>query len=137
MTEDGIPFGARRPGPPGEPGPQGPKGQKGDAGNLNGRPSVSTSCGNAIVEQEQGEDCDDGNTFTHDGCINCRRSYCGDGFKQEGVEECDGRDFGDQTCDSFFSAYETMGSLRCTNRCQIDTGNCKVVRRRKRTTEFN
>ncbi|XP_072034014.1 acetylcholinesterase collagenic tail peptide-like isoform X3 [Amphiura filiformis] len=121
MTEDGIPFGARRPGPPGEPGPQGPKGQKGDAGNLNGRPSVSTSCGNAIVEQEQ----------------DCRRSYCGDGFKQEGVEECDGRDFGDQTCDSFFSAYETMGSLRCTNRCQIDTGNCKVVRRRKRTTEFN
>ncbi|XP_072033099.1 uncharacterized protein [Amphiura filiformis] len=137
MTEENeMMSGAGRPGPPGPPGPIGPKGEKGDSGNLVGIPAVSsTSCGNSIIEQ--GEDCDDGNIFTFDGCINCRRSYCGDGFRQEGVEECDGRDFADQTCDTFFTAYETMGSLRCTNRCQIDTGNCKVVRRRKRTPGHN
>ncbi|XP_071505682.1 uncharacterized protein [Diadema antillarum] len=124
-----------RQGAPGPPGPPGPKGDKGDVGY----PSDMTSpgqdfvCGNGIMEP--GEQCDDGNEDEHDGCIDCRRSYCGDGYRQRGVEACDGTDFDGRTCQFFFPTYDTIGNLRCTNRCQIDTGACMVVRRRRRNLQ--
>lgn len=31
----------------------------------------------------------------------CKRAYCGDGYRHEGAEECDGKDFGYQTCNSY------------------------------------
>jgi cysteine-rich repeat protein len=43
-------------------------------------------CGNTIVDP--GEDCDDGNALTTDGCIACRFATCGDGFVHAGVELC-------------------------------------------------
>lgn len=45
-------------------------------------------CTNGIVEE--GEECDDGNTFNYDGCTNdCKiRAHCGNGII-EGLEQCD------------------------------------------------
>ncbi|XP_022112002.1 acetylcholinesterase collagenic tail peptide-like isoform X2 [Acanthaster planci] len=133
MTEGSMKVITGPPGPPGPqgdmgpPGLQGPKGDKGDYGEYNGDQEI---CGNSMIEGR--EQCDDGNDIETDSCIYCRRSYCGDGYRQEGVEECDTFNFNGKTCDNFFSEYETMGALRCTDRCRIDTGDCKVIRRRKR-----
>jgi hypothetical protein len=48
-------------------------------------------------------------------------SLCGNGAIN-GTEECDGSDFGGQTCASFTG--KPLGSLRCTDTCTIDTSNC-------------
>jgi cysteine-rich repeat protein len=44
-------------------------------------------CGDGIVDP--GEECDDGNQFTDDDCVLCKKAKCGDGFVHAGVEECD------------------------------------------------
>lgn len=31
----------------------------------------------------------------------CKHAYCGDGYRYDGAEECDGKDFGYQTCNSY------------------------------------
>ena len=50
----------------------------------------NTTCGNGIVEPDQGEQCDDGNDVDTDGCLEtCFNAKCGDGHVQTGVEECD------------------------------------------------
>lgn len=33
--------------------------------------------------------------------LECRHAYCGDGYRHDGAEECDGKDFGYQTCNSY------------------------------------
>ncbi len=39
---------------------------------------------------DSGEECDDGNLFNTDACLNtCLNARCGDNFVQAGVEECD------------------------------------------------
>jgi cysteine-rich repeat protein len=43
-------------------------------------------CGNSIVDP--GEECDDGNDISTDGCIDCKLATCGDGFVEAGVELC-------------------------------------------------
>lgn len=35
----------------------------------------------------------------------CKWAYCGDGYRHEGMEECDGKDFGYQTCKSYLPGY--------------------------------
>lgn len=46
-------------------------------------------CGDGIVENDRGEECDDGNRHNDDDCTNdCLLPECGDGFRQDG-EECD------------------------------------------------
>jgi cysteine-rich repeat protein len=47
---------------------------------------VST-CGNGTVDP--GETCDDANTDATDACISCQKAFCGDGYIQTGVEQCD------------------------------------------------
>ncbi|MBN3298074.1 COLQ Acetylcholinesterase, partial [Amia calva] len=64
-------------------------------------PESDGYCGDGIVQAYNGEDCDDGNKIVTDGCIKCKHAYCGDGYRYEGVEECDGKDFGYQTCKSY------------------------------------
>lgn len=39
----------------------------------------------------------------------CRRAYCGDGYKHEGVEDCDGMDFGYLTCRTYLPGYVRGG----------------------------
>ncbi len=46
-------------------------------------------CGDGVVQTERGEECDDGNLLSGDGCNGlCRREWCGDGITQND-EECD------------------------------------------------
>ncbi|NXT15329.1 COLQ Acetylcholinesterase, partial [Prunella fulvescens] len=79
------------------------------------------TCGDGIVQD--GEECDDGNAVVTDDCIRCRRAYCGDGYKHEGVEDCDGMDFGYLTCRTYLPG--SYGKLRCTSYCYIDSTQCR------------
>jgi cysteine-rich repeat protein len=59
-------------------------------------------CGNAMVEM--GEECDDGNTRSGDGCSSqCMYEYCGDGIVQTALgEQCDDGNYrNDDGCDMF------------------------------------
>ncbi|XP_013866681.1 acetylcholinesterase collagenic tail peptide [Austrofundulus limnaeus] len=80
-------------------------------------------CGDGKVQTQHGEECDDGNQIVTDACLNCKWAYCGDGYRHEGMEECDGKDFGYQTCKSYLPG--TFGQLRCTDACLIDSTGCK------------
>ncbi|KAM3596916.1 uncharacterized protein V6R79_022881 [Siganus canaliculatus] len=80
-------------------------------------------CGDGKVQAEHGEECDDGNQIVTDACLNCKWAYCGDGYRHEGMEECDGKDFGYQTCKSYLPG--SFGQLRCTDSCLIDSTGCK------------
>ncbi|KAK7139169.1 hypothetical protein R3I93_016333 [Phoxinus phoxinus] len=80
-------------------------------------------CGDGELQELNGEECDDGNKVVTDDCVGCKKAYCGDGYRNEGVEECDGKDFGYQTCKSYLPG--TFGQLRCTDSCFIDSTGCK------------
>ncbi|KAG9276692.1 acetylcholinesterase collagenic tail peptide isoform X2 [Astyanax mexicanus] len=86
-------------------------------------PDMDGVCGDGIVHVVNGEECDDGNKVVTDGCVKCRHAYCGDGYRYEGAEECDGKDFGYETCKSYLTG--TYGHLKCTSDCFIDSTNCK------------
>lgn len=50
---------------------------------------VPARCGDGARNQPS-EECDDGNSSNSDSCTNdCKNPSCGDGFLQEGVEECE------------------------------------------------
>uniref|UniRef100_A0A3Q2PJW0 Collagen like tail subunit of asymmetric acetylcholinesterase n=1 Tax=Fundulus heteroclitus TaxID=8078 RepID=A0A3Q2PJW0_FUNHE len=80
-------------------------------------------CGDGKVQVQHGEECDDGNQMVTDACLNCKWAYCGDGYRHEGIEECDGKDFGYQTCKSYLPG--SFGQLKCTESCLIDSTSCK------------
>ncbi|XP_041823041.1 acetylcholinesterase collagenic tail peptide isoform X2 [Melanotaenia boesemani] len=80
-------------------------------------------CGDGKVQAQHGEECDDGNQIVTDACFNCKWAYCGDGYRHEGMEECDGKDFGYQTCKSYLPG--SFGQLKCTEFCLIDSTGCK------------
>ncbi|XP_067112127.1 acetylcholinesterase collagenic tail peptide [Osmerus mordax] len=80
-------------------------------------------CGDGKVQGQNGEECDDGNKIVTDACLNCKWAYCGDGYRHEGMEECDGKDFGFQSCKSYLPG--SFGQLRCTDSCSIDSTGCK------------
>src|SRR4029453_16753578 len=71
------------------------------------------TCGNGIFEPLSGEQCDDGNTFSGDGCSStCVGEFCGDGITQFGIgEQCDGSD--DFACPG-----------ECNARCQCPPPPC-------------
>jgi cysteine-rich repeat protein len=57
------------------------------AGGGGGAPPLN--CGDAVVNDEEGEECDDGNDVNNDGCTNaCTTPRCGDAIHQAG-EDCD------------------------------------------------
>ncbi|XP_041117795.1 acetylcholinesterase collagenic tail peptide-like isoform X2 [Polyodon spathula] len=86
----------------------------------------SRYCGDGILQSENGEQCDDGNKEVSDNCINCQRAFCGDGHRHIGVEQCDLRDFGQQTCASYLPG--SYGNLKCDSYCYIDSTNCRFFR---------
>lgn len=79
------------------------------------------TCGDGVLQP--GEECDDGNPDVSDGCIDCHRAYCGDGYRHRGVEDCDGSDFGYLTCETYLPG--SYGDLRCTQYCSIDSTPCR------------
>ncbi|XP_051991707.1 acetylcholinesterase collagenic tail peptide-like [Xyrauchen texanus] len=80
-------------------------------------------CGDGEVQELNREECDDGNKVVTDNCVGCKKAICGDGYRNEHVEECDGKDFGYYTCKSYLPG--TFGQLRCTDSCSIDSTGCK------------
>ncbi len=77
-------------------------------------PPPGPVCGNGLVEA--GEQCDDGNTISGDGCsAGCQIEYCGDGIIQAGLgEQCDPPD--GITCDKNCQTIITSPyPAHCTN----------------------
>jgi cysteine-rich repeat protein len=86
-----------------------------------------TYCGDSVVTQERGEECDDGNRKPGDGCSSvCLREFCGDGKIQAmRGEVCDdGNVIGDDGCSSICSfeyCGDTLMQLGIGEEC--DDGN--------------
>ncbi|KAF3691825.1 2-hydroxyacyl-CoA lyase 1 [Channa argus] len=91
--------------------------------SMENAPDDEGYCGDGIVQIASGEECDDRNRVVTDACVKCKHAYCGDGYRYEGSEECDGKDFGYQTCNSYLPG--SYGHLKCTPYCVIDSTNCK------------
>lgn len=109
---------------------------EGPGGNLDDGMGCSSTCmfegcGNGILDS--GEECEDGNMATNDGCINCRLAICGDGFVQANVEQCDVGSakppgHSDAVCDVGTSSTKTCRWKYCGNGVlegseQCDDGN--------------
>ena len=72
-------------------------------------------CGDGVIQEQNGEECDDGNDNDNDSCKNdCTANVCGDGVINEGVEVCEigesnicyeegysGEEFCNDTCTGF------------------------------------
>ncbi|XP_072365467.1 acetylcholinesterase collagenic tail peptide isoform X1 [Scyliorhinus torazame] len=86
-------------------------------------PPPAGFCGDGIVQKENEEECDDGNKIVTDSCINCKQAHCGDGYRWKGLEECDGKDFGYQSCKTYLPG--SYGELKCTSYCYIDSTSCQ------------
>ncbi len=107
-----------------------------------------SSCGDGVVDEawindllddEDDEDCDDGNTISGDGCSSsCKVEYCGDGFvdangkdQQMGTaddEACDfwpGNGLRAGQCDQFCKVNEQT-CQRCFETCQWGTGHHSI-----------
>uniref|UniRef100_A0A8C6KC85 Collagen like tail subunit of asymmetric acetylcholinesterase n=1 Tax=Nothobranchius furzeri TaxID=105023 RepID=A0A8C6KC85_NOTFU len=91
--------------------------------SMENAPDEDGYCGDGVVQISNGEECDDRNRVVTDGCVKCKHAYCGDGYRYEGAEECDGKDFGYQTCNAYLPG--SYGLLKCTPYCVIDSTNCK------------
>ena len=82
-------------------------------------------CGDGIVQEDNGEECDDGNNVDEDGCSAlCQRDpICGDGFV-DGEEECDDSnlDLGDG-CDADCQREPVCGDGFVDDPEQCDDGN--------------
>jgi hypothetical protein len=59
-------------------------------------------------------------------CIPCQAPECGDGMVNRQGEDCDLLDFGRITgcTDTFFFGAFGGGTLRCTDKCKMDTSRC-------------
>ncbi len=79
-----------------------------------------------------GEECDDGNLENTDGCLDtCVPAVCGDGFVQDGVEECDDMAMDSEMCDFDCTAalcgdgYVNMvATEECEDENDIDDDAC-------------
>uniref|UniRef100_S4RJP7 Collagen IV NC1 domain-containing protein n=1 Tax=Petromyzon marinus TaxID=7757 RepID=S4RJP7_PETMA len=86
-------------------------------------PHLTGFCGDGTVQEVNGEECDDGNEVGSDACVDCKRAFCGDGHRWDGLEECDSVDLGQQTCATYLPG--SYGQLRCTIFCRIDSTACR------------
>ncbi|XP_061676086.1 acetylcholinesterase collagenic tail peptide [Syngnathoides biaculeatus] len=91
--------------------------------SMENPPDEDGYCGDGVVQRKASEECDDGNKVVTDGCVKCKLAFCGDGYRHDGAEECDGKDFGYQTCHTYLPG--SYGHLKCTPYCAIDSTNCK------------
>jgi cysteine-rich repeat protein len=82
-------------------------------------------CGDMFLNTTLGEECDDGNTISGDGCSSfCRSEHCGNNRLDFG-EVCDGSALNGFSCTSF-PGYDS-GALSCSNDCsRLLFSNCKA-----------
>lgn len=54
-------------------------------------PEIPPTCGDGVIDEDEGEECDNGNANADDaGCTTaCKLATCGDGLVQSGKEQCD------------------------------------------------
>ncbi len=83
--------------------------------------TVTECCGNELVEA--GEVCDDGNEDNNDACVACQEAICGDGFRAEVGETCDGDEVGPETC-AEVKGEGFEGELSCNPDCTYNTELC-------------
>ena len=97
-------------------------------------------CGNGIVEEDAGEECDDGNAKDYDDCLNdCSLATCGDGIihnSGKGYEICDEGDGNSwefpATCtpecgfnhSCWNGGWEPEKSEECDDHAKADTSSC-------------
>jgi cysteine-rich repeat protein len=89
---------------------------------------VIVDCGNGVIDQDQGEVCDDGNQVSGDGCsADCRSDErCGNGYVDFGVgERCDATNLAGESCESL--GYTGGGTLVCNEFCRFDEGDCHSI----------
>jgi len=66
-------------------------------------------CGDGFLDDDLGEECDDGNFDETDACLaSCTLARCGDGIVQIGLEQCD-----DQNLDDSDDCLQTCQSATC------------------------
>ena len=68
---------------------------------------TSSECGDGLVNFQDGEECDDGNLDTGDGCAGCLLEYCGNGVVDFGETCDDGNALACGTCDATCGASVT------------------------------
>ena len=76
-----------------------------------------------VVDHGAGEQCDDGNLVSGDGCSHfCQLELCGNGVLEPDFgETCDGTDLGGADC---LALGFTGGTLGCDGGCMFDTSQC-------------
>ncbi|MGC6417792.1 MAG: hypothetical protein ACON3Z_11785, partial [Bradymonadia bacterium] len=78
------------------------------------------TCGDLVVNEAAGEDCDDGNDDNTDDCIDtCKTARCGDGFIEQGVERCDNVNDPDFACDAS-QCFLSSARLDLATRCGVE-----------------
>jgi cysteine-rich repeat protein len=90
--------------------------------NCNFYTLLCWECGNKRIDP--GEECDDGNTKSGDGCsADCKKElyYCGDNEINQTHEQCDGSDLGGWDCIRL--GYDG-GKLKCNEDCFFDVSEC-------------
>ena len=73
------------------------------------------TCGNGAVEP--GEECDSGNLDTTGSCVMCKKSRCGDGYVEVGVEQCDAGLQNGVPCDTMYGGTCNY----CSTACKLQT----------------
>jgi cysteine-rich repeat protein len=86
-------------------------GGSGGGGGGSTGPGAESICGDNLLDEDLGEECDDGDLDDSDGCkTDCTEAFCGDGYVREGEEDCD--DGNDDDADN------------CTNDCAPGAAGC-------------
>jgi cysteine-rich repeat protein len=84
-------------------------------------PPPPPTCGDGNVDT--GEQCDDANEISCDGCTGCVTDKCGDNLLC-GNEQCEGVNLNSQTCAGL--GFDS-GDLACYSNCTFNTSSCESV----------
>ena len=96
-------------------------GKKDDAEECDGTDFGAQTCASIDPQKPAGAlKCSDACTID---TSECKKASCNHDGKKDDAEECDGTDFGAQTCASI-NPDKPAGALKCSDACTIDTSEC-------------